>query len=482
MPRFAARTVPAAALAVLLLLVGCATNPITGRREFSLISPAQEEQIGREGYQAVIQEYGLHDDAALQEYVQSVGMKVARASHQPGLDWKFTVVDDAAVNAFAMPGGYIYVTRGILAHLNSEAELAGVLGHEIAHVTARHSAQRITQQQLAGLGLGLASLFSEGFRRHSQAAQTALGLLFLKYGRDHENEADELGVRYASAAGFDPREIPNTYAMLKRVGDRAGQRLPTFLSTHPDPGSREERTRQLARQAAAGKTGLVVAGRSYLQHLDGLVFGRDPRQGYFDGNRYYHPTLRFQVGFPEGWRTQDTRSAVLAASTDQRAVMQLAITPRSSLSPAAFVAELERTGQIAGARGASEPIGGHAAWVGVVAVPTQAGPAEFRAVWIRKSADLMFQILGQSPQPGDGHDRDIVAAARSFRDLADPARINVQPARVRVVPAPASGDFQAVIQSLGAQDANLEELAILNHKWPDEEVRTGELIKIVRRA
>jgi predicted Zn-dependent protease len=483
MPRFVARTVPAAALAALLLLTGCATNPVTGQREFSLISPAQEEQIGREGYAAVVNEFGLYDDAELQRYVERVGMKVARASHQPNMQWKFTVVDDASVNAFAMPGGYVYITRGILTHLNSEAELAGVLGHEIGHVTARHSAQRITQQQLAGLGLGLASIFSEGFRRHSQAAQTALGLMFLKYGRDDENEADDLGVRYAVGAAYDPREIPNTYAMLKRVGDRAGQRLPSFLSTHPDPGSREQRTRQLATQAATGKTGLVIAERVHFQQVDGVVYGRDPRQGYFDGGRYYHPSLLFQMSFPQGWQTQDTRSAVMAAPQDQRGVMQLSIAPKNSLTPAGFVAELERAGQITSSQGRSETIGGYQAWVGLVGVQTQSGgQATFRAIWIRKTPDLLFQILGQTAQPGDSYDETIVDAARSFRNLTDPARINVQPARVKVVPAPRGGNFQAIVASMGAQAVGLEETAILNHRSSDQEVRTGELIKIVRRA
>src|SRR5262249_43193809 len=143
-----------------------------------------------------------------------VGQALARVSHRPDLEWHFTVLDDPVVNAFAMPGGYVYITRGILAHLNSEAQLAGVLGHEIGHVTARHTAQRLTQQQVAGLGLGLASAVSETFRQYGQMAQTALGVLFLKYSRDDETQADELGVEYATKAGWDPREIPATYAML----------------------------------------------------------------------------------------------------------------------------------------------------------------------------------------------------------------------------------------------------------------------------
>ena len=185
----------AATWAVLpVLLASCATNPVTHKSEISLVSPAQELEIGKQGYAPVVQEYGLYDDAALQAYVNVVGQKVARVSHLPDLDWHFTVVDDAAINAFAMPGGYIYITRGLLAYLNSDAQLAGVLGHEIGHVTRRHTAAQMTQQQLYGAGLALGSILSPTFQRYSGAAQQALSLLFLKFSRTDETQADELGV------------------------------------------------------------------------------------------------------------------------------------------------------------------------------------------------------------------------------------------------------------------------------------------------
>src|SRR5215510_3352297 len=195
--RGAARRVLAVA-AVAWAAAGCAVNPATGKKEFTLVTPSQEAAMGREGYSAAIAEYGLYDDASVSAYVDSVGRKVAAASEEPTLPWRFTVLDDPVVNAFAMPGGYIYVTRGLLAHMQSEAQLAGVLGHEIGHVTARHSAKQITQQELYGLGLGIASAVSPTFRRYGSTAEQALGLLMLKYSRDDETQADELGVRYAS--------------------------------------------------------------------------------------------------------------------------------------------------------------------------------------------------------------------------------------------------------------------------------------------
>jgi predicted Zn-dependent protease len=471
-----------ALLALALAVAGCATNPVTGAHQFSLVSSAQEEQIGREGFPAVVAEYGAYGDPALQAYVDTVGHRVARVSHLPNLAWKFTLLDDPTVNAFAMPGGYIYVTRGILAHLNSEAQLAGVLGHEIGHVTARHTANRMTQQQLAGLGLGIASAFSPSLARYSDVAQQGLGLMFLKYSRDDETQADELGVTYATAAGYDPREIPSTYAMLKRVSDRAGQRLPGYLSTHPDPGNREERTRGLAQKAVVGKTGLVVRGRAYVQKMDGVVFGTDPRQGFLESNRYYHPQLRFQMSFPEGWKVQDSRTAVRAVLGEDQptAQMELTLMQKNDFTPEQAVAELERTGRISGARGSSETIGGFPAWVGHVAVPGDQGAVStLTAVLVRRSPELMFEVVGKSGEPGDAADEQILAAARSFRELTDPARLAVQPDRVKVVAAQDAMDFQGLVQSLGAQAANEEDTEILNNAHGDQMVNANELVKIV---
>jgi len=470
-----------AALSLFALLTpSCATNPVTGRREISLVSGAQEEQIGREGLPAVIAEYGRYDVPAVQALVDSVGWRLARVSHMPSLDWHFTVLDDQTVNAFAMPGGYIYVTRGILAHLNSEAQLAGVLGHEIGHVTHRHTAAAITRQQLYGLGLGVASALSSSVRQYSGAAQQALGLLFLRYSRENENEADQLGVDYATKAGYDPREIPNTYAMLKRVSEAAGQRMPAFLSTHPDPGDREARTTELARVAAAGKAGLVIRQRDYEQRLEGVVFGADPRQGYFEGAHYYQPAMGFEMAFPAGWQYQDTRSAVSAGISGGAAMMQLSLVANEHGAPLEYVNRQVAAAKFSRASGAAERIGGYDAWAGRVSVTKSDGtPATYDAIYVRKGADQLFQILGLSAQPGDANDQAIFASARSFRALADAARLDPQPQRVHVVASPAAADFQTILGRLGPQALKPEETAVINNLQLDENVGKGQLIKIV---
>ena len=466
-----------------LLLAGCATNPVTGHREFSLVSSGQEEQIGREGYKAVLAEYGAYEDSTIQAYVSGVGRKLARVSHLPNLEWRFTVIDDPSVNAFAMPGGYIYITRGILAHLNSEAQLAGVLGHEIGHVTARHTARQITSQQLAGLGLGLAAAFSSSFARYGELAQQGLGLMFLKYSRSHETEADELGVQYSARAGYDPREMPATYRMLGRVSDRAGQRLPGYLSTHPDPGDREIRTRQQSHAAAAGRTDLVVNADGYLQRLDGLVFGQDPRHGYFEGARYFNPAIRLEMAMPPGWTYRDSRAALVASLQDgsnTRAVMQVSAAQAGTSSPTAFVSELARKSAIAGSDGGGETLGGHAAWVGRVALAGSGGGVTWLpAAWVRWTPELMLQVLGQTSIPGDADEARIFASVHSLRDLTDPKRLDVKPDRVRIELAPAAGTFSAVVPKLGNQALGLEETSILNNLGPTDPVAAGRKLKIV---
>ena len=468
-------------LAALAALCGCAVNPATGRREFTLVSADQELAIGKDGYVATLAEYGRYDDAQLAAYVDSVGHRLAKVSELPTLDWHFTVLDDPAVNAFAMPGGYIYITRGILAHLQSEAQVAGVLGHEIGHVTARHSAKRITQQQITGLGLGLAGAFSETFRQYSGAAQQALGLLMLKYSREDETQADALGIRYATAAGYDPREIPNTYAMLKRISDAAGSRLPIYLSTHPDPGDREERTGALAAQAVVGKSNLTVRSKPFLEHVRGIVYGGDPRQGYFEGERYFHPQLGLEMVFPSGWRTQNGKQAVIAQNANATAGLQFSLAANAAgLAPADYVAALKRDGRIGEARGNTESVGGWPAWVGRLAIPQQDGSTRVLiAGFVRQDADKLDEVLGQSAATGDADEASVFATIRSLRRLQEPGRANPQPDRVRIAAAPAAGAFASVIARLGGSALSLTETSILNSVAEDASIPAGQWIKTV---
>jgi predicted Zn-dependent protease len=479
--------IPFRILAALLLLGqtlgGCATNPVTGKKQISLVSEGKELQMGAEADPAVISEYGLYSDQEIQRYVDGVGQKLAKVSHLPSLAWHFRVLDSPVVNAFAIPGGYIYITRGILAYMNSEAQLAGVLGHEIGHVTARHSAQQITRQQIAGIGVLAGAVFVSAFRPYSGIAQQGMGLLFLKYSRDNESQADELGVGYASKAGFDPREIPATYATLKRIGERAGSSLPNFLSTHPDPGDREIRTTQLASAAAASAhRELKIDASLYRARIDAIVFGDDPRAGYFVANRFYHPDLKFQLIFPQGWQTANQPSQVVAANQSAGAVMQLTLVKSedTSLSPADYVASLQKKGEVIQANGRSENFRDYPAWLGTVTAQTEGGSQEFIACWARTKPGQFIQVLGQAKSQSAAD--QIFASARSLAALTDPARINVTPDVVVIRPAPRTAAFSNLWASMGGGALSLEDGAILNSTRPGTVIQSGTPVKTVKKG
>jgi predicted Zn-dependent protease len=300
--------------------------------------------------------------------------------------------------------------------------------------------------------------------------------MFLKYSRDHETEADDLGVQYSTAAGYDSREMPSTYAMLKRIAAASGSSLPTFMSTHPDPGQREQRTAAESQQATAGKTGLIIHRNEYIRHQDGIVFGQDPRQGYFEGAQYYHPGIGFQMTFPSGWKTQDSRQSILAQSPDQSSMIQVTVVDAGGRGPGDYVAALQSGGKIGGAQGGRETIGGFPAWVGRLQVSDANGQAMvLDAAFIQKTPQQMFQVLGQ---PGQ-NEAAILATARSFRPLTEAGRLHPEPDRVKVVTVSRAGTFQQVISGLGPQGASLDAEAILNNTFPDQPVNSGELIKTV---
>jgi predicted Zn-dependent protease len=314
----AASTSPAhGRLGVLLLAAwagACATNPVTGQRELSFLSEAQEIQIGRDLDVEIRREMGVYDDPGLQEYVEQIGLRLARQSQRPHLPWQFTVIDVPAVNAFALPGGYIYLTRGIMPYLDDEAELAGVLGHEIGHVTARHAAQAYTRATGAGLGLALGGIFFPATRPIQGLAETGLGLLFLKYGREDELQADRLGAEYAAQNGWDPSGVPDlltTLARIEEVSDRRG--IPNWAATHPHPEDRVERIQGRVAELKAQAPGELEVNRDdYLRRINGIVYGDNPEEGIVRGSTFLHPDLRFALQFPEGWEIANGKTQVVA--------------------------------------------------------------------------------------------------------------------------------------------------------------------------
>ena len=464
-------------------MAGCATNPATGSKEISLVSRGRELEMGKEADPAIVAEYGLYGDPALASYVDSLGQRLAKVSHLPGLDWHFRLLDSPVVNAFALPGGYIYVTRGILAYMNSEAQLAGVLGHEIGHVTARHTAQQLTQQQIAQVGLIAGTIFVEQFRPYSGLAAQGLGILFLKYSRDHETQADELGIQYAVRAGYDPREIPATYATLKRISERQGQSLPNFLSTHPDPGDREIRTRQLAQASVSSQNdGLVIGTALYRRKIEGMIFGDDPRAGYFEDSRFYHPDLAFQMIFPSGWKTLNTPSAVSAQSEALGAQMQVTLgtTRDTTVTPAEYVDSLRASGAIAAASGRPESFRDYSAWLGTVMLAGGDGQSAVLAGFVRIGPGRFLEVIGRA-RAGTAADQ-VYQSIRSVAALRDSARLHATADRIALTGARRSATFADVWSDFGPLALSPEDGAILNSTRGTSTVPAGAIIKIVRKG
>ncbi len=306
---------------LLLLAASCAVNPVTGRRELSLISEKQEIALGEQTDKEIRSQYGIYDDPSLNQYVKRLGMVLAPHTHRPHLTYYFSVLDTPVVNAFAVPGGYVYVTRGILAMMNSEAELAAVLGHELGHINARHSVRRMSKLLLVQLGLGVGGALSETFAKISGVASVGIQLLFLKYSRDDEREADALGVEYSRKGKFNPGEMVAFFDSLQKLGDLSkGASLPGFLSTHPLTTERIQNVKAMLQEEDSQ---LRIQKNPYLKSINNMVFGEDPRQGYVEKNKFYHPQLRFFFTFPEDWTVKNTPSQVVLVSKDGNGALVL---------------------------------------------------------------------------------------------------------------------------------------------------------------
>ncbi len=448
-------------LALSLMVAACATNPVTGKRELSLVSEQQEIQMGQEGAQQVAQEIGLINDQALQNYVQGVGAAIAAKSERPNLPWTFRVVDDPSPNAFALPGGFIFVTRGLLDLMNNEAELASVVGHEIGHVTARHSVQQMSQQQIAQLALGIGSVLSPTVAQFGGAASQGLGLLFLKYGRDDERQADDLGFRYALGQGYDVRYMDDVFRSLQRLGEASKQSpLPTWLATHPGEAERIQTIdAKLAALQPNQLANAKVNAQGYMQRINGLVYGQNPRNGFFQGNTFYQPDLRFQMTLPSGWQGQNLTQAVVAVSPQQDAIIQLTLAQGNSPDAAARTF-LSQQGIQAG-QASRETVNGVPAVASTFQAQTEQGVIQGLAAFFTYNGTT-YQVIGYSPaQKYAAYDPVFRKALGSFAPVTDPKILNVQPNKVSVVSLPQSMTLAEFAQR-NPSAVPLAELAIVN--------------------
>jgi predicted Zn-dependent protease len=475
--RCASRAVGLSIVLPVLALAACAVNPATGRRQLSLVSESQEIQMGREYDQQVVAEMGLYPDTALARYVQDLGLRLAASSERPDLPWTFRVIDDPVVNAFALPGGFVYITRGILAHLNDEAQLAAVLGHEIGHVTARHSVSQMSKQQLMQVGLVVGMVLKPELANYAGVASAALQVLFLKFSRDDEAQADELGFRYMRRLDYDPREMAEVFAELDRVSAASGAgRIPEWQSTHPNPENRREKAMARADSLPVQVLAAALVRRDeYLRRLPNVVYGENPREGYFKGTRFLHPDLRFEITFPDGWKTANQKNAVLAGSPAQDAIMQVTVAQEASPAEAAraFFAQEGVTGAPS-----SASINGLSAAGGGFGATLQDGVLRGQVTFIAHGG-AVFRVLAYADQANWGtYQGAAQRALQSFRTLTDPAALNVQPWRLEIVRT----DRTMTPQEFAARypgPVSADELALINQIDPGGRFMVRNLAKRV---
>ena len=465
-----------------LVLAGCVKDPVTGKRELVLVSEAQEIQMGRSASADVDASMGIVDNPALNDYVSRLGLSMATVSERPQLPWQFRVVDSPVVNAFALPGGFIYLTRGILAYINDEAALMGIMGHEIGHVTARHSVEQITKQQLAGLGLGMGMIFLPEVRPFGDVLGSGVGILFLKFSRDAERESDRLGVRYSLGQGYDPTTMAEFFDVLGRLGDSARE-IPSWASTHPAPEERHAEILRLIAAQAPNRDGLRVGEEVYKQQIEGLIFGENPREGYTEGSRFLHPDLKFQLDFPDQWKVMNTKQVVYSASPDGGAAIQLTGAPVSAgTRPEDHAMVFFRKNQLEYGTGERLNTGPFPAYRAPFRVQTQAGTLVGDAGFV-VDGEMAYEIVGLTRPDGYRRAQPIFRATiSSFDRLRDENALEIQPVRVHLYPVPTTMALQQVLESAGMDSERFDEIALMNNISLSSTVPAGKLIKILHRG
>ncbi|MGD2173627.1 MAG: M48 family metalloprotease [Gammaproteobacteria bacterium] len=469
-------------LACCVLSSGCATNPVTGNSDFTLTSEAEEIQQGREYHPQIVARYGVYDDPALQRYVDRVGQQLARVSHRANLEFTFTVLDSPEINAFALPGGYVYITRGIMAYLDSEAELAGVLGHEIGHVTARHSVRQQGGQVASGILSVLITAVTGSAAVGDLSQQIGTGLV-RGYGRDHELEADRLGAEYLHRTGYNPENMLQVISVLKdqEIYERAlakkENREPNIyhgvFSTHPE---NDERLQTVVRAAKnLSSRGYRDDDREdYRAMIDGLLWGPGPRQGIVVGNRFSHPGLAFELQLPTGWDVRNNLDYLSASNPQTGAKLQIGLSELADQESTAELLrrltdrdELEITAAAYGA-------------TALVSVGTTGGarqPARLSAIQIDGKRALT--LLGTSPADAFAEtDRDLVGVNRSFAHLSAAQIAAIQAPRLHIVDRGTQTFESLARESAISYDAE-SMLRLLNRAFPDGDIGALTRVKTV---
>jgi predicted Zn-dependent protease len=473
-------------------LSSCAVNPATGGRNVVLSSAQGEIEQSRRYYQQIIQAYGLYEDQGLQDYVNGVGQKIARNSDLADWEFKFTVLDDESVNAFTTGGGYVYVNRGLLAYLNSEAELAAVLGHEIAHVTARHPARRQTRGVLASVLTTGAAIFT-GSNAVAQMANIGAQAWLQGYGRENEMEADRFGLVYSAKTGYNPEAMGEVFEVFRsqesfevqRAKDegREPQIYHGVFSSHPAPDAR-------AVQAAKGAAGISTVPEggwldnreAFFKAIDGMPYGSSRAQGIVRDNRFYHADMGITLAFTKGWTIENQRDRILAYPKNKESLMQVTVKPRPEKeSPREFLLQNLRGAAIA--RGQELQISGWPAYTVLTRngspLDGGAGPVRWTVVYRDKSAFLFggASRSGTNGLPAD--DGLFLSTTQTFRNLKTSEYPLAQPYRLKTLRATEKTRLAEYAKRVPVPKYQEEELKLLNGVYPNGKLENGQFIKVV---
>jgi predicted Zn-dependent protease len=476
------RTLAAALIAVTApWLAACETNPATGERMISLMSPEEEQKIGAAESPKAVQEFGgLYKDPELTRYIDSIGQLLAHTTETPDQKFSFVVIDTDVVNAFALPGGYVHVTRGLLALANNEAEAAGVIAHETGHVVARHAAQRDTQAKLGGIGALVGGLLLGDIG--AQVGQFGAGAYVAKYSREQEFEADSLGVRYLRRAGFDPEAMADFLSSLEANSELeskvAGAKDPSMdiMASHPRT---PDRVRAAIKEAGAGAPVKdPIEGRDvYLRKIDGLIYGDSPNNGFVRGNRFAHPVLRFGFEVPQNFKLINQPDQVVAQGPQGAAI--LFSQAQVNAAPADYLRQISVGGAQLG-NIQRTTVNGMEAATGALSGNTQKGPVELRVLAVRLDANSLYQFISLAPGQAAGQANDAFQrTVNSFHRLSPQEAASLKPLRIKVVQVQAGDTVQSLAARTAFPDYKVERFMVLNGLKQGEALRPGQLIKLV---
>jgi predicted Zn-dependent protease len=480
-----------AAMLTATAVAGCATNPVTGRSDVVTMSEAQEIELGREEHAKILQQFGRYDDLALQDYVTRIGQRIAAVSHRPQLQYTFTVLDSEEVNAFALPGGYVYITRGIMAYLNSEAELVAVLGHEVGHVTARHSVRQQTGAMATGVGATVIGILT-GSGDLASVANMAGTALVSGYGRDMELEADDLGAQYLERLGYDPDAMIDVVRLLKnqetfelqqaRMENRQPHVYHGVFATHPDNDTRLKEVVKAAHKVEPDGATPRPDGRDvYLDHVKGMAFGSSAAQGMVRGSRFYHADMGFTLAFPSAWRIDNTPSKVAAFPAQKDQFLELYAMPvPPNVEPREFLTK-NLSGTTLSSAGTLQANGlnGYTAIAREVPLPWgNRGPARFAVVYLNNMA-YVFRGATRQASAFAAADPLFLSSIKTFRRLKDNEFSLAEPTRIELVKATPRTRIEDLAQTSPIRSYPAEQLRLLNDLYPNKEPVAGQTLKVV---